>query len=79
MVFLLHTFSCIFSEFAWGWLKAQQQTCALLEKSVLNMIWPMLPIFDWPIIMIGPGGLLLVVRSYMHVPEKSIMGGVPKN
>jgi hypothetical protein len=38
----------------------------------------MLPIFDWPIIMIGPGGLLLVVRSYMHVPEKSIMGGVPK-
>jgi hypothetical protein len=38
----------------------------------------MLPIFDWPIIMIGTGGLLLVVRSYMHVPEKSIMGGVPK-
>jgi hypothetical protein len=30
------------------------------EKSVINMIL-LFPVFDWRIIMIGPGGLLLVV------------------
>jgi hypothetical protein len=34
----------------------------LLEKSVINMIWLLRPVFDRPpIIMIGPDGLLLVV------------------
>jgi hypothetical protein len=28
----------------------------LPEKSVVNMIWVLLPVFDWPIIVIGPGG-----------------------
>jgi hypothetical protein len=31
----------------------------LLEKSVINMIRLRLPVLDWPIIMIGPGGLHL--------------------
>jgi hypothetical protein len=30
------------------------------------LIWLLIPIFDWPIIMIGPGGLLLVVTTYLH-------------
>jgi hypothetical protein len=30
----------------------------LLEKSVINMTQLMIPVFDWLIIMIGPGGLL---------------------
>jgi hypothetical protein len=38
----------------------------LLEKSVVNMIWQLLPVSDWPIIMIGPRGLLLVVRTHFQ-------------
>jgi hypothetical protein len=38
----------------------------LLEKSVLNMIWLLPPVFDWPILMIGPGGLLLVVPTIFN-------------
>ncbi len=33
----------------------------LAEKSVISMMCHMLSVSDWPIIMIGPGGLLLVV------------------
>jgi hypothetical protein len=68
MVFLLHTRAG----------KQHSKPVHLLEKSVINMISPLLLVFDWPIIMIGPGGLLLVVRTYMQSFEKSIMGGVPK-
>ncbi len=38
----------------------------MLEESVINMIWMMLPDFDWSIIMIGPSGLLLVVPTYLQ-------------
>jgi hypothetical protein len=38
----------------------------LLEKSVINMIWLLIPGFDWPNIMIGPGGLLLVVPTHLQ-------------
>jgi hypothetical protein len=38
----------------------------LLEESVINMIWIMLHDFDWSIIMIGPGDLLLVVPTYLQ-------------
>jgi hypothetical protein len=31
------------------------------EMSVINMIWLLLPVCDWPIMMIGPGCLLLEV------------------
>jgi hypothetical protein len=47
----------------------------LLKKRVINMIWLLFPILNWTIIMIGPGGLLLVVPTYLH---SSFMGGVVK-
>jgi hypothetical protein len=34
---------------------------ALVQKSVINTISLLLPVSDWSIIMIRPGGLLLVV------------------
>ncbi len=41
--------------------KKHNKAVHLLEKSVINMIQLLLPVFDWPIIMFGPGGLLWVV------------------
>jgi hypothetical protein len=38
--------------------KKHNKAVHLLEKSVINMIQLLLPVFDWPIIMFGPGGLL---------------------
>jgi hypothetical protein len=40
----------------------------------------LLPVTDWPIIMIGPGGLLLVVSHLFAVPDSSFsfMGRVGK-
>jgi hypothetical protein len=35
--------------------------CTCCSKSVINWTWLLLSISDWPIIMIGPCGLLLVV------------------
>ncbi len=37
-------------------------------QSVINMIWLLLPISDWPIITIAWGGLLLVVSHLFAVP-----------
>jgi hypothetical protein len=48
-----------------GWWKAQY-SCAPPKKSVINWTWLRLSIFDWSIITIGPGGLLLVVPMYMQ-------------
>jgi hypothetical protein len=36
---------------------AKPNTCQP-EKSVINMIWLLLPVSDWSIIMISAGGLL---------------------
>jgi len=36
-----------------------------LQKRVINMIWLVLNVFDWPIMLICPGGLLLVVPHYL--------------
>jgi hypothetical protein len=47
--------------------KRHRKVVHLLEKSVINMIWLLLPGFDWPIIMIGPSGLLLVVPTYLRL------------
>ncbi len=47
------------------------------EKSVINMIL-LFPVFDWRIIMIGPGGLLLVVSHLFCSPSFRLMGGVGK-
>jgi hypothetical protein len=38
------------------------------QKSVINMIRLMLSVSDWPIIMIGPGGLQLAVSHQFAVP-----------
>jgi hypothetical protein len=38
----------------------------LKKKNVLNGTWLRRSISDWSIIMIGPGGLLLVVPTYME-------------
>jgi hypothetical protein len=35
------------------------------EKCEINMIWLLFPVFDWSIIMIRPGGLLLVFPTYL--------------
>jgi hypothetical protein len=51
----------------------------LQKKSVINMMWLPLSGFDWRIIMIGPGGLLLVV-SFLPIcpPSLSFMGAVAR-
>jgi hypothetical protein len=47
--------------------KNRSKAVHLLEKSVINMIWLLLPVFYWPIIMIRPRGLLLlVVPTYLQ-------------
>jgi hypothetical protein len=50
-----------------GWWKAEGH-CAPTQKSVIDMIWLLLSVSDRPIIMIGPGGLLLVVPHLFAVP-----------
>jgi hypothetical protein len=47
------------------WL-VKSTTRAPQKKSVINWTQPWFSIFDWSIIMIGPGGLLLVVPTYMQ-------------
>jgi len=54
-----------------NWWKAPQ--CS--APALINMIWLLVSIFNWPIIMIGPGGLLLVVPHLFAVPG---YGGVEK-
>ncbi len=45
------------------------------KKSVIYMP---LSVSDWPIIMIGPGGLLLVVPRPICCPSFSFIGGIAK-
>ncbi len=70
-------FSCIFAQFAEAG-KKHSKAVHLLEKSVMRMISLQLPVFHWPIMMIGPGGLLLVVCTYFQSLRMSLMSGVPK-
>jgi len=46
-------------------VKVATQLCTS-KKSVINWTWLRLSISDWSIIIIGPGGLLLVVPTYMQ-------------
>ncbi len=61
-------------------IKAQQQTGAPAREECNKYdLTAALPIFDWPIIMIGRGGLLLVVPTYLALQSRfSFMGGVAK-
>jgi hypothetical protein len=49
--------SCVYAQFAKAG-KRRSKAVQLLEKSVINMFWLLFPIFNWPNITIGPGGLL---------------------
>jgi hypothetical protein len=57
-------------------LKCATQLCTF--KKECNKLDLRLSISDWSIIMIGPGGLLLVVPMYMQFRGYSFIGGVPK-
>jgi hypothetical protein len=35
-------------------------------KTGPSVIWLLLPVFDWPTVMIGRGGLLLVVSHHLQ-------------
>jgi hypothetical protein len=59
-------------------LRLVKGSCAPARAGVTNMIWLLLPVFDWPTIMIGPCGLLLVVSDLFAVPVFCFMGGVAK-
>jgi hypothetical protein len=58
--------------------KRSSSTLHQLEKSVINMILLLLSVSDRSIIMIGPGGLLLVVPAPICCPSFILMDGVAK-
>jgi hypothetical protein len=47
------------------------------QKSLIDMIWILL-LFHCPIIMIGPGGLLLIVTTYLLCQFQFYGWGVAK-
>jgi hypothetical protein len=49
--------------------KKRSKAVHLLDRSIINMILLLFPIFDSSITMIGPGGLLLVVCHPFAAPE----------
>jgi hypothetical protein len=59
-----------------GWWKAQHNG-APTKKSVINWTWLRLNIFDW-LIMIVPGGLLLIVPTYMQFRLQFYWWGCPQ-
>jgi hypothetical protein len=67
---------CTFSQFAEVG-ERYNKAIHLLEKSVMNMIWQLFPVFDWLIIIIGPGSLLLVLSPICNF-SFCFMGGVAK-
>jgi hypothetical protein len=77
IVSLLH----VWVSFAVRLVKRRNKAVHLQEKSVINTLWLLLPVFDWAFVMIGPGGLLLVVPNYMQFygsvqyPTFGFMGG----
>ncbi len=60
--------------------KGTTQVCTS-KKGVYVTNWTRLrlSISDWSIMLIGPGGLLLVVPTYMQFQLDSFIGGVAKN
>ncbi len=60
------------------WLVKAQHNCAPPKKSVINWTWLRLSISHWSIKMIGPGGLLLVVPTYMQFQLHFYRWGCPK-
>jgi hypothetical protein len=56
-----------------------QQHYKPAAKSVLNMNLLLLSVSDWPIIMISPGGLLLVVPHLFSVLVTVVWVGLQKS
>jgi len=70
-------FCCTFAQFAAEAGKKAHHSCAPAreECNKYDLSECLLPVFDWSIIMIGPGGLLLVVPTYLQSPAFSFMCG----
>jgi hypothetical protein len=66
-----------FVQLARGWYKAQHSR-ASPKKSVINWTWLQLSISDWSIVMIRPGGLQLVVLTYMQFQSQFYWWGCSK-
>jgi hypothetical protein len=62
----------IFTEFAEAG-KRRNKAVHLLEKGIISMIRLLILVSDWPIIMIDPGGLLLVLLPPMPVWLREIV------
>ncbi len=69
----------IFAQFAEAGKRQSKASQQLPEKSVINMLWLLIPVSDWPIIMIGPGGLVLVVSPLSAVPVLVSWVGLEKS
>jgi hypothetical protein len=63
-----------FPTICWDRYRALQST----QKIVINMIWLVLPVSDWPSIMIDPGGLLLVPSHPFRVLVLVLWVGLEK-
>ncbi len=59
--------------------KRHSKAVHMPEKSVINMIWLLLLVSDWPIITIGPRGLLLEVSDLFAVPILVLWAGLQKS
>ncbi len=53
--------------------KGAPKLCTLPEKSVIIMIFMLLPVYEWLIIMISPSGLL-VVASHVFAVSVLVLG-----
>jgi hypothetical protein len=60
--------ACLLSLSLLRLVKSGSNTVDLLAKSVINMFGLLLPVFDWPIIMIHLHGFLSVVPTYLQSP-----------
>ncbi len=59
--------------------KRHSKAVHMPEKSVINMVWLLLLVSDWPIITVGPGGLPLVVSDLFAVPILVLWAGLQKS
>jgi hypothetical protein len=54
------------------------QQCAPAQNNVINMIWILLSVYDWPIIMIDPSGLLLIISHLFAIRVSVFWVGLQK-
>jgi hypothetical protein len=59
-------------------VKTAAKVVHLLERSIINMIWLLHHVFDWLMIMISWGGLLLVFPAYLQSLFESYGWGCKK-